>query len=158
MKYVFIDFDGVLNTERYQSILRSQGQKTCDNYGPIFDPRAVEGLGTILSSVPGASIVIISSWKFEGEDRMLQLWKDRDLPGVVAGITPTMIPESLDDLYAGKGREIKAWLSNNPASHYVILDDVPDFLPEQWPHYIEINPSVGITSKTVRRAIEILNT
>ena len=46
---------------------------------------------------------------------MLQLWKDRNLPGVVAGITPTMIPESVDDLYAGKGREIKAWLSNNPA-------------------------------------------
>lgn len=75
----------------------------------------MEGLGTILYSVPGASIVIISSWKFEGEDRMLQLWKDRNLPGVVAGIIPTMIPESVDDLYAGKGREIKAWLSNNPA-------------------------------------------
>ena len=73
------------------------------------------GLGTIISSVPDASIVIISSWKFKGEDRMLQLWKDRNLPGVVAGITPTMIPESVDDLYAGKGREIKAWLSNNPA-------------------------------------------
>ena len=75
----------------------------------------MEGLGSILSSVPDASIVIISSWKFEGEDRMLQLWKDRNLPGVVAGITPTMFPESVDDLYAGKGREIKAWLSNNPA-------------------------------------------
>ena len=56
---------------------------------------------------------------------MFQLWKDRNLPGVLSGITPTMVPMTLDDLYAGKGREIKAWLATHPASHYVILDDVP---------------------------------
>lgn len=91
MRYIFVDFDGVLNTEKYQNDLRHKGLKTCDNYGPIFDPSAVECLCDIVSQVPDASIVIISSWKFEGEERMFQLWKDRNLPGVLSGITPTFI-------------------------------------------------------------------
>lgn len=157
MKYIFLDFDGVLNTEKHQAFLRSNGLNTCDQYGPIFDPDAVEYLSDILSRVPDAKIVIISSWKFEGEDRMFQLWKERNLPGVVAGITPTLVPMSLDDLYAGKGREIKTWLQDNPATEYVILDDVPDFLAEQESHYIEIDPRVGLTSDLVNKVIEILN-
>lgn len=157
MKYIFLDFDGVLNTEKHQAFLRSNGLNTCDQYGPIFDPDAVEYLSDILSRVPDAKIVIISSWKFEGEDRMFQLWKDRNLPGELLGITPTMIPMCMDDLYAGKGREIKSWLANHPTSNYVILDDVPDFLSEQMSHYIEINPIVGITPEVVDAAVNTLN-
>ena len=157
MKYIFLDFDGVLNTEKHQAFLRSKGSNTCDQYGPIFDPDAVECLASIVSLVPECRMVIISSWKFEGEDRMFQLWKERNLPGVVAGITPTLVPMSLDDLYAGKGREIKTWLQDNPATEYVILDDVPDFLAEQESHYIEIDPRVGLTSDLVNKVIEILN-
>lgn len=157
MKYIFLDFDGVLNTEKYQAYLRSNGKKTCDDFGPIFDPESVECLSSIVSQVPNSRVVIISSWKFEGEERMFQLWKERNLPGVLEGITPTMIPETLDDLYAGKGREIKTWLSLRPANQYVILDDVPDFLPEQNIHYIEIDPRVGLTLNDVEQAIEILN-
>ena len=157
MKYIFLDFDGVLNTEKHQAYLRSKGLDTCDSYGPVFDPDAVKNLSDILSQVPEARIVIISSWKFEGEDRMFQLWKDRNLPGELLGITPTMIPMSMDDLYAGKGREIKSWLANHPTSQYVILDDVPDFLSEQMAHYIEINPIVGITPEVVDAAVITLN-
>lgn len=157
MRYIFIDFDGVLNTEMYQDFLRSSGKNTSDYYGPLFDPSAVECLRKLVSEVSEVRIVIISSWKFEGLDRMLNLWKDRQLPGVVAGISPNLIPESLDDLLAGKGREIRSWLTRNPSSGYVILDDVPDFLPEQQSHYIEINPHVGLTPDDVQKAIEILN-
>lgn len=155
-KYIFIDFDGVLNTEKYQKALYSEGKKTYDTYGPLFDPVAVENLRTILTKVPQAKIVIISSWKFEGLDKMLKLWKDRELPGEVAGISPNLIPESLEDLLAGKGREVRSWLAQHPASSYVILDDVPDFLPEQESHYIEIDPRVGITEDIAERAIVIL--
>lgn len=156
MKYIFIDFDGVLNTEKHQAFLRTHGKNTCDCFGPIFDPEAIECLRAIVSQVTDCRIVIISSWKFEGEDRMFQLWKDRNLPGALSGITPTLIPMSMDDLYAGKGREIKSWLAKKPASNYVILDDVPDFLSEQMPHYIEINPVVGITPEVVAEAVKIL--
>lgn len=157
MKYIFLDFDGVLNTEKFHDLQRSNGRPAYDCYGPLFDPEAVECLRKLISEVSGVRVVIISSWKFEGLDKMLNLWKDRQLPGVVAGISPNLIPESLDDLLAGKGREIRSWLTQNPSSGYVILDDVPDFLPEQQSHYIEINPHVGLTSNDVQKAIEILN-
>ena len=157
MKYIFLDFDGVLNTEKHQANLRSSRLNTCDDYGPIFDPDAVECLRSIISKVPDCCIVIISSWKFEGEDRMRKLWQDRSLPGVLAGITPTLIPESLDDLYAGKGREIKVWLSHNPAAQYVILDDDCDMLDEQLEYFVSTSNPNGLTDKLTDRAIEILN-
>ena len=87
---------------------------------------------------------------------MLQLWKERDLPGVVSGITPTLIPKTLDELYASKGREIKAWISQHPATQYVILDDVPDFLPEQESHYIEINPLLPLLKRICPIEFEIV--
>ena len=43
-KYLFLDFDGVLNTEFYQDLLMSQGKPFRDKHGPFFDPMAVEQL------------------------------------------------------------------------------------------------------------------
>lgn len=36
--FIFLDFDGVLNTTRYQSELREKGIGTADQFGPLFDP------------------------------------------------------------------------------------------------------------------------
>jgi ATP-dependent Clp protease ATP-binding subunit ClpX len=72
MKYIFLDFDGVLNTEKHQEFLRSYNQKTFDSYGPLFDPSAVECLSSIVTNVSDARIVIISSWKFEGLDKIIE--------------------------------------------------------------------------------------
>ena len=170
-KYVFIDFDGVLNTERHHSELVSSGQKCSDQYGPLFDPVAVGNLKRIVDETE-AGIVIISSWKLEGVDRMMNLWKTRRMPGVLAGCTPDCIsgmdllnvnledPAAYANL-AGKGNEVKQWLKENAPKkadgyRYVILDDVPDFLPEQEENYIQISPVVGITAGDTEKAIEIL--
>ena len=171
-KYVFIDFDGVLNTERHHSELISSGQKCFDRYGPLFDPVAVGNLKRIVDETD-AEIVIISSWKLEGVDRMMSLWKARKMPGVLAGCTPDCISGmdllnvNLEDSaafanLAGKDNEVKQWLRENAPKkadgyRYVILDDVPDFLPEQMENYIQISPAVGITAEYAEKAIDILN-
>ncbi|MDE6537188.1 MAG: hypothetical protein K2M13_04030 [Muribaculaceae bacterium] len=54
---VFLDFDGVLNTEQYQARLRLDGKPTKDAWGPLFDPHAVEKLRQILDEMD-AQIVI----------------------------------------------------------------------------------------------------
>lgn len=171
-RYVFIDFDGVLNTERHHSELVSSGQKCSDQYGPLFDPVAVGNLKRIVDETE-AEIVIISSWKLEGVERMMELWKVRKMPGVLAGCTPDCIsgmdllninledPAAVANL-AGKGNEVKQWLKENAPKktdgyRYVILDDVPDFLPEQKENYIQISPVVGITAGDAKKAIEIIN-
>lgn len=76
-KYVFLDFDGVLNTEKYQTQLRLEGKYGWDKYGQLFDPEAVGNLKRILDSIPDCWIIIESSWKAEGLKRMKQMWKDR---------------------------------------------------------------------------------
>ena len=68
----------------------------------------------------GAGVIITSSWKLEGIERMIALWKLRKMPGGLLGITPESIfsnedilnmdlenPDTFQGL-AGRGNEIKA--------------------------------------------------
>lgn len=41
---IFLDFDGVLNTEQYQARLAVDGKSTKDAWGHLFDPLAVDSL------------------------------------------------------------------------------------------------------------------
>lgn len=62
------------------------------------------------------------------------------------------------DIMVGKGRDILSFLSHIEGEYnYVILDDVPDFFPEQMKHYIQVNPQTGITDDDVIRAVHILS-
>lgn len=166
-KVLFLDFDGVLNTENYQSQLRDAGEPCWDNFGQVFDPEAVENLKMILDAVPDALIVINSSWKLEGLARMNELWKVRNMPGKIHGVTPDYAPDlqnidlENDDniaLLAGKGNDVKQWLEENTPDgcRYVIFDDIPDFLPEQSPNFICTDPRVGLTVEDAVRAIRLL--
>lgn len=167
-KVIFIDFDGVLNTEKYLAALRQGGWKWYDEYGPLFDPEAVGNLKKVMDAVPDAIIVINSSWKLEGLERMHQLWESRNLPGKIHSITPDYVPDLLnidldnyDDiaLFAGKGNEVGQWIDKYAPKGcaYVIFDDVPDFLPEQEEHLVCTDPRVGITAEDAEKAIHILN-
>lgn len=42
-------------------------------------------------------------------------------------------------------------------SHYVIIDDMDNMLPEQQAHFVQTNPEGGITIDDTKRIIEILN-
>ncbi|MBQ5944502.1 MAG: hypothetical protein IJL61_07305 [Bacteroidales bacterium] len=165
-KVIFLDFDGVLNTEGYQAALHAAGEKGHDRYGPLFDPDAVENLSKILDAVPEALIVISSSWKLEGLERIREMWKFRRMPGHVHDITQDYLSDPYVDLEAaddyrilvGRGNEIRRWIAQNASRgcKYVILDDLPDFLPEQSCHLVITNPYTGITSDDAINAIGIL--
>ena len=85
---IFLDFDGVLNTEQYQARLAVDGAPNKDAWGPLFDPRAVENLRKIIEAT-GAAIVISSSWRYIhrlGSLRMM--WEIRELPGEMLDTLP----------------------------------------------------------------------
>lgn len=86
-KVIFLDLDGVLNTEYYQWFLQYSGEPYIDEYGSCFDPCAVEQLKRIIDKTE-ADIVIETTWKYLGLDAMKELWKARNLPGKVIDITP----------------------------------------------------------------------
>ena len=66
-KIIFLDFDGVLNTEHHQRQLLYERKAWHDKYGTCFDPEAVKQLQTIVD-MTHADIVIESSWKYLGLD------------------------------------------------------------------------------------------
>lgn len=47
-KYLFLDFDGVLNTARYAKLLRKEGVDPFDAFGPMFDPVTIDNLRSIV--------------------------------------------------------------------------------------------------------------
>ena len=172
---IFLDFDGVLNTENHFAKMTVEGVPTRDYYGPKFDPKAVANLQKIIDATD-AWIIVSSSWRYMGLKEMQRMWTDRNLPGWVAGITPLHIDDEklletdlsqLDEITAemfcsSRGNEIKAYFDevlqvNSDRQRYVILDDLKDVLPEQEEHFIHINPVVGITEEDAERAIEVLN-
>ena len=162
-KIIFLDFDGVLNTEHYQGLLRYQGEPWQDEHGAFFDPNAVKQLRRIIDAT-GAVIVIESSWKYLGLDAMKELWKVRNLPGRVIDITPSSVSDeyllkNLDTtMIHCKGMEIASWLSEQAEDiRYTIIDDEYVILDSQLPHFILTNPYEGITEEQTNRTISILN-
>jgi len=135
MRIIFLDFDGVLNTETWQRHCISMGQRNEDGFGPAFDPEAVAHLAEIVNAFPDTAVVITSSWKLDGIARMRRLWEKRSLPGKLLGITPDYVPNfderTFDEILQG-------------------------ILPDQQAHFIEIDARVGITAEDAGRAIEIL--
>ena len=164
-KVLFLDIDGVLNTERQHDRCVNLGADQVDNFGYAFDPVSVANLERIVNET-GADIVISSSWKMWGLDAMQRMWARRDLPGKVIDITPNTesdemllsIDLDLMDIPAIKGSEIKEWLSTNgnQDTSYAILDDLPDMLPEQESHFVQTDPRIGITKDDADRIITIL--
>ena len=164
-KVLFLDIDGVLNTERQHDRCVNEGIAPVDNFGYAFDPIAVINLKKIIDDT-GAGIVISSSWKFWGLSTMQKLWASRSLPGKIIDVTPNTVSDemlleidlSYMELPAGKGSEIKEWLDTkgSEVTHYAILDDVPDMLSEQESHFVQIDPRIGITEADADRVITIL--
>ena len=146
---IFLDFDGVLNTEQYQAQLAVERKPTKNTWGPLFDPQSVENLQRIIDATD-AAIVVSSSWRYAHSLASLRMmWKVRALPG-----------EILDTLacgatYISRGEEIECWLERNERPDYVIIDDLDDFSPAQRDYYVETNPIVGLTEADVQKAIEI---
>ena len=172
---IFLDFDGVLNTENHFAKMTVEGVSTRDYYGPKFDPKAVANLQKIIKATD-AWIIVSSSWRYMGLKDLQRMWADRNLPGWIAGITPLHTDDDklletdlsqLDEITAemfnsSRGNEIKAFFNEMPgnssdAQRYVILDDLNEVLPEQESHFIRINPVVGITESDAEKAVEIIN-
>ena len=164
MKVIFLDIDGVLNTEVFITAIhelfkgKNPHQKMMDKFGHKFDPLALRFLNYIIEKT-GAKIVISSSWRLSGLKRMQEMWKARNLCGEVIDITPCLMSKSklpFDERFE-RGTEIKMWLDENPVESYVIIDDDNDMLPEQQDNFVMTNQFYGITLQDAEKAIKILN-
>ena len=117
-----------------------------------------------------AKIVISSSWRHSGLQKMLDMWEFRNLPGEVIGVTPDLY-RFLDfegERTMVRGDEIQAVLNIHPEiTHYVILDDDTDMLKHQLGNFVQTSNNInhpdcidigyGLTKECTNKAIRILN-
>ena len=154
MKVIFLDFDGVMDTEYYDHILSEAGEPISDEYGLLFDPECVKNLKYIIENT-GADIVVSSTWKyFMSYQDFLNMWRARGLPGFVTDVTPNIHSSRY------RGDEIDAWLNEcKNECQYVILDDLgaDNFNSHQIPRLLVVNPFYGIDEDIAGRAIALLN-
>ena len=160
MKAIFLDFDGVLN-------VIPQGH---DDFGGIFHPEFIENLRRIIEET-GAKLIISSSWRHMGLERLNRMWEQRGYPGEIIGITPDLWRNVIGEDFHEKmqrGHEIQAILDQNPGIiNYVILDDDNDMLNTQFGNFVMCSNNInhpdcidigyGLTKECTNRAIRILN-
>lgn len=154
MKIIFLDFDGVMDTARYELTLRISGRPSVDAYGTIFDPECVWNLRQIIDKTD-AKIVVSSSWKdLLSFDELLDMWEKRGLPGEVIGTTPYTLE------CRNRGDEIDLWLKGcQEECQYVILDDIDgsNFNEHQLERLVVVDAVKGLDEVAAERAIRKLN-
>ena len=167
-KYLFLDFDGVLNTASYAKRLRKEGIDPFDEFGAMFAPDTIRNLKSIVEQT-GCKIVLSSTWRNEGLMRMRALWKDRNLPDEIYSMAPILLSTTYNDTRSGelfsipernaKALEIQAWLHRYTSEpcQYVIIDDENVFFPMQQKHLVQTDENDGLTLKKSQLAIEVLN-
>ncbi len=155
---IFLDIDGVVNIFDAE-----ENHKTYrDEFGHLFKKECVQHLRNIIEKT-GAKIVISSIWRLGGLQEMKDMWKKRDLPGEVIGITPRFFVKEGDELHScPRGFEIKEWFNKAKlinkdlkVDNYVILDDDCDMLYEQRNNFVKCDNSVGINQNVEDQCLEI---
>lgn len=150
-KIIFLDFDGVMDTSFMKISLTEEKQALSDEYGLLFDKESVENLKKIIDATD-ADIVVTSSWKLDMSlEKLQEMWRRRKLPGKVIGVTPNLIGSRSD--------EISAWLETHRGNDivYIIIDDMSAdyFATPLAEHLFNVNPYIGLDSKTADVVIEL---
>ncbi len=160
-KIIFLDIDGVLN-------VNESGR---DRFGRLFHKQFENNLGYIIEQT-GAKIVISSSWRMSGLKIMQEMWKERQIPGEVIGITPfeTYVVENETGKFydsISRGEEIQLWIDKHNVTNYVIIDDnIDEILESQKNKFVNtsgnmdhkdcVDAGYGLTRECAIQAVEIL--
>jgi hypothetical protein len=187
MKVIFLDFDGVLNSEmwyrsRFEQLDREEETGNYPYYE--FDPILIDRLNRIIEETD-AKFVVSSTWRIGRSVEDLQNLLNRvGFKGEIIDTTPHFHAKGgdNDDNPIGytipRGCEIDWWLKekgkfqrinwsverqneyleNALVKNYIILDDDSDMLYNQREHFIKTSGYWGLSENDVKTAIQILNT
>lgn len=146
--YILLDIDGVLTSEAHTQKCVLEHRNENLYWMDWFDPACVEVLRELLDKT-GADIIVSSSWREIGIDRLRYVWKHNDMPGELKSLTDEWIPD--------KKEALRGWIMRNmtlhPSDKYIILDDEPMGF-DKW--QVKTNPRTGLTKKDISKAINSL--
>lgn len=141
MKILFLDFDGCIAPISFHHSSSGFSKAACANVQSVLDKD------------PNVRIVISSSWRRWGVEKLREILKENGIdPTKVIGVTEEKggwPPENRAD-------QIKDWLEKHKEiKHFVAIDDYP--LPKLDPNCIKTNGYVGFTQKDAEVALKILD-
>lgn len=167
MKIVFLDIDGVLNSEltkgkldkKYYELLKKLVEAT-DCYFVISSSWRCMTLDDTKWELSGH--IAETNKKNKNRASKLQDPFPQWLIDRIVGITPRMytFAGSTTGIHflAPRGVEIEHYvITNNIKGEYVIIDDDNDFLIYQKDKLIITDPWVGLTEENINKCIEMLN-
>ncbi|GAB3546380.1 HAD domain-containing protein [Spirosoma fluminis] len=162
MNVIFLDIDGVLNSELFylssiqekkkqlRKKAKSEDIEWREYHLEQIDPKSVGLLNSIIEKTD-AKVVLSSSWrKSNSKEYMQSLLEEQGFKGELIDRTP------IGD--GQRGKEIDAWLAVNPRiERYVILDDDSDMTEHQLQHhYVHCDRYCGISPNVAYKATRIL--
>lgn len=163
MKAVFLDIDGVLNSE----IWNETHQNDISN-GVLIDETKVYLLSMIIKATK-AVIVLHSGWRFWLNDNLQPMREEAITLIELFGKYNISIYDKTPDLSNDeikktkkfslvKAEEIIKWLGEHKEiEHYLVLDDLDLHSKEILDHQIRTDFIVGLTEEEVDRAIKMLS-
>ena len=158
MKVIFLDIDGVLNSEKFLK----------NNPNQAIDKNSVSILKNIVDKT-GAVIIMSSGWRLWFDDNMMpedgysqclyDILSEFDIK--LFGRTPDFSTEEIrtrKTFSHVKAKEITAWLNEHEiVDKYVVIDDLDLKNEEINSHLIRTNVQVGITEYDEIRVIDMIN-
>jgi len=170
MRILFLDVDGVLNSERFNRTLEEQHRQLghhevceCFKLARQIDPEAVVRLNRLVAET-GAKIVISSSWrKLFDPPELHRILGEHGLVAEIVGETPDGQdePEMLamygpyDRIF--RGHEIDYWLRQHPeVDRFVILDDCADMEMHR-NRLVQTDCEEGLLDEHVELAIRVMS-
>ncbi len=159
MKVVFLDIDGVLNSQRWFDAQENEGHvgfdpESDEMWLSMLDPECIARLNRVIAEHE-AKVVISSSWRNLLEpERIHRLLAAKGFAGEVIGATTTsqgLVPTRRTQ----RGDQIAHWLATATVASFVILDDDEDMV-HLAPRHVKTTWSLGLTEEDAARASELL--
>ena len=168
MKIIFLDFDGVLNSDIYFNSSSFKTETQGMSHAEIMlvahhvhiDPIAVQRMNRLVEQ-SGAQVVVSSTWRIEYDIVELNtMLKGRGATFEIVGATPRYhdyIEVGWGRVATPRGHEIQGYidsLTEVPES-FVILDDI-DNMAHLKESLILTDEEFGLTDRDVEKALKIL--
>ena len=153
MKVIFLDIDGVLNSEEWDRYVQSFTYGARFNSCYLLSQEMILRLQNVVFQT-NAEIVLTSSWRTD-EQAMCALTRQLSLYHL------SIRDSTLYSTYNTRADDINEWLRNNPNVHsYVIVDDYDDGFSNDEvlvAHFVQTNYFQGLTSEEAEKIVKILN-
>ena len=152
MRVIFLDIDGVLNSEEWDRYVQSFTYGARFNSCYLLSQEMILRLQNVIFQT-NAEIVLTSSWRTN----------DRAMCALTRQLSLYHLPirdTTVSYAYGSRADEVKLWLeSHSNVTSYAIVDDYDDGFSNDKvlvTHFVQTNYFQGLTSEEAEKIIEIL--